>query len=151
MNIQNTKLGQEGREKNKSKRLCKNTCKLAEATWRILSTPAWIFSRRKWQSTSMCLVCSWNTGFAAICRATWLSQNKTIAIGWEIWKSWSNARIGICFLQLIYWFSQMFWMKIEHLQKKWIQQTCFNQNSQSYKPWCGRPIHVLTAAIENKS
>lgn len=32
-------------------------------------------SQTKWQSISMCLVCSWNIEFLAICKAAWLSQN----------------------------------------------------------------------------
>ena len=40
-----------------------------------------ILSRVKWQSTSMCLVCSWKIGFLIIWSAAWLSQWSRI--GWE--------------------------------------------------------------------
>jgi len=39
-----------------------------------LIIPACNFSRTMWQSISMYFVCSWNIGFAAICKAAWLSQ-----------------------------------------------------------------------------
>jgi len=43
-------------------------------TYEGLIIPACNFSRTMWQSILMCFVCSWNTGFAAICKAAWLSQ-----------------------------------------------------------------------------
>ena len=64
----------------------------AEVTWSVFKRLAWILSQIKWQSTSICLVRSWNTGFAAIWRATWLPQKRAAAMGWAIWKSWSNER-----------------------------------------------------------
>ena len=46
-----------------------------KATYEGLITPACSFSRTTWQSISICFVCLWKTGLAAICKATWLSQN----------------------------------------------------------------------------
>ncbi|XP_035546970.1 G-type lectin S-receptor-like serine/threonine-protein kinase LECRK1 [Juglans regia] len=45
-----------------------------ENTCTSLTCPAAILSRTRWQSSSMCFMHSWNTGFAAICMAARLSQ-----------------------------------------------------------------------------
>jgi len=58
-----------------------------------LRTLAWSFSRTIWQSISKCLVRSWNTGFAAIWRAVWLSQYMTGVLVHLICKSWRTYRI----------------------------------------------------------
>ena len=38
-------------------------------------------------SDNMCLVLSWNTGLAPMCKAAWLSQNNKAALGCATWKS----------------------------------------------------------------
>ena len=42
--------------------------------WQGWTNLDWIFSSIKWQSSSICFVHSWNTGFSAIWIAAWLSQ-----------------------------------------------------------------------------
>jgi len=49
----------------------------------VVILPATMASRIKWQSTSICLVRSWNTGFCDIWRADWLSQWRDIGVGWD--------------------------------------------------------------------
>lgn len=47
-----------------------------EEMWAVATFPAKTLSQTRWQSSSMCLVRSWNTALAAICIAAKLSQNK---------------------------------------------------------------------------
>jgi len=47
-------------------------------TYEGLIIPACNFSHTMWQSISMCFVHSWNTGFAAICKAARLSQKSRV-------------------------------------------------------------------------
>ena len=61
-------------------------------TCKVFNKPAWVFSRRKWQSNSMCLVLSWKTGLAAMWKAAWLSQKRTEALGWGMQKSWRRDK-----------------------------------------------------------
>jgi hypothetical protein len=58
--------------------------------WRVRRMPSCILSRTRWQSSSMCLVLSWKTRFAAIWRAAFLSQKSNAACGWSILKSLSK-------------------------------------------------------------
>ncbi len=51
-----------------------------------------ILSRIKWQSIFICLVLSWKTGLAAICKAAVLSQYNNAGFGCNILKSVNNER-----------------------------------------------------------
>lgn len=55
----------------------------AKCTYEVMILPDNSASCTKWQSISMCLVSLWKTQFAAICNASWLSQNNFIGCGWE--------------------------------------------------------------------
>ena len=48
-------------------------------------------SLMKWQSTSMCLVCSWKTGFLTIWSAAWLSQWSRVGWEWDIPRLWRRS------------------------------------------------------------
>lgn len=56
-------------------------------TWNFFIIPTKIFSLIKWQSTFICLVRSWKTGFATVCKAAWSSQNIKALFGCGICKS----------------------------------------------------------------
>ena len=58
----------------------------------VFKLPDCTFSRTKWQSISMCFVRSWNTRFAAIWRAAWLSQQRIAGFEWLTPSSFSNER-----------------------------------------------------------
>jgi hypothetical protein len=54
--------------------------------------PSCILSQIKWQSISICLLLSWKTGLAAICKAAVLSQYNNVSFGCNILKSFNNER-----------------------------------------------------------
>lgn len=51
---------------------------------KVLTTPLWILSWVKRQSTSICFDHSWKTGFTAKWMAAWLSLNNIAGLSWEI-------------------------------------------------------------------
>ena len=42
-----------------------------EETWSNCIRPCWVFSQTIWQSISKCLVCSWKTRLATMCKPLW--------------------------------------------------------------------------------
>ena len=63
-----------------------------EATCLVTTEPSCILSWIKWQSISICLVLSWKTRLAAICKADLLSQYNNAGFGCNILKSFNNER-----------------------------------------------------------
>lgn len=57
----------------------------------VITSPLKILSQTKWQSTSMCLILSWNTGLEAICIAAWLSQDSWIGVVTVKLNFWRNC------------------------------------------------------------
>ena len=57
----------------------------------VATHPNAIFSLMKWQSTSICLVLSWKTGFDAICNAAWLSHTSFICSSFPNLNSWRSC------------------------------------------------------------
>ena len=51
-----------------------STSSSTESTYFVAIELSWILSRMKWQSISMCLLFSWNTGLATMYKAALLSQ-----------------------------------------------------------------------------
>ena len=62
----------------------------AEATNLVVIDPSCILSRMKWQSISICLVLSWKTGLAVICKVALLSQCNNVGFECNIHKSFNN-------------------------------------------------------------
>jgi hypothetical protein len=53
-----------------------------ERTWEVEMIPACNFSLTMWQSISICLVRSWNTWLAVMCKAASLSQFNIMGFSW---------------------------------------------------------------------
>ena len=57
----------------------------------VVISPEMIFSRMKWQSISICLVRSWETGLEVMCKTAWLSQMSFIEPTLQNFNSWNSC------------------------------------------------------------
>ena len=90
---------------------CRALVKTSASWWvvetcMVFSLPDWTFSCTKWQFISMCLVYSWNIGFAAMCKVAWLSQYIRAGFGWlissSLSKDWSQVSSHVALAIALY-------------------------------------------------
>lgn len=102
MKIDQRHLGQQASEMRQKKSAIWSTDEIEAGE----TKPCRNFSLTIWQSISICLVRSWNTGFLVICIAAWLLQNKKIGVEETIWKApsriWSQTSSPVVEAKALY-------------------------------------------------